>query len=60
MAIAFARLQYVKRSAGQNACHKAAYNGRTTVTNERTGETYNYANKGDNVYHDSLTPSWSA
>lgn len=56
MAIAFARLQYVKRSAGQNACHKAAYNGRTTVTNERTGETYNYANKGDNVYHEVLLP----
>ena len=56
MAIAFARLQYVKRSAGQNACHKAAYNGRTAITNERTGETYNYANKGDSAHHEILLP----
>ena len=56
MAIAFARLQYVKRSAGQNACHKAAYNGRTIVTNERTGESYNYANKGDSAHHEILLP----
>jgi len=56
MAIAFARLQYVKRSAGQNACHKAAYNGRTAVTNERTGESYNYANKGDSAHHEILLP----
>ncbi|MDP3936209.1 MAG: AAA family ATPase [Alphaproteobacteria bacterium] len=56
MAIAFARLQYVKRSAGQNACHKAAYNGRTTITNERTGESYNYANKGDSTHHEILLP----
>lgn len=56
MAIAFARLQYVKRSAGQNACHKAAYNGRMTVTNERTGESYNYANKGDSAHHEVLIP----
>lgn len=56
MAIAFARLQYVKRSAGQNACHKAAYNGRTAITNERTGESYNYANKGDSAHHEILLP----
>lgn len=56
MAIAFARLQYVKRSAGQNACHKAAYNGRMAVTNERTGESYNYANKGDGAHHEILLP----
>ena len=57
MAIAFARLQYVKRSAGQNACHKAAYNGRMAVTNERTGESYNYANKGDSAHHEVLLPN---
>lgn len=56
MAIAFARIQFVKRSAGQNACHKAAYNGRMAVTNERTGESYNYANKGDGAYHVVLLP----
>jgi Ti-type conjugative transfer relaxase TraA len=56
VAIAFARLQYVKRSAGQNACHKAAYNGRTAITNERTGESYNYANKGDSAHHEILLP----
>jgi hypothetical protein len=56
VAIAFARLQYVKRSAEQNACHKAAYNGRTIVTNERTGESYNYANKGDSAHHEILLP----
>lgn len=56
MAIAFARLQYVKRSAGQNACHKAAYNGRMAISNERTGESYNYASKGDSVHHEILLP----
>jgi Ti-type conjugative transfer relaxase TraA len=56
LAIAFARIQFVKRSAGQNACHKAAYNGRTSITNERTGESYNYANKGDGAYHAVLLP----
>ncbi|MDP3936095.1 MAG: AAA family ATPase [Alphaproteobacteria bacterium] len=56
MAIAFARIQFVKRSAGQNACHKAAYNGRMAVTNERTGESYNYIQKGDGAYHAVLLP----
>jgi Ti-type conjugative transfer relaxase TraA len=56
LAIAFARIQFVKRSAGQNACHKAAYNGRMAVTNERTGESYNYIQKGDGAYHAVLLP----
>lgn len=56
MAIAFARIQFVKRSNGQNACHKAAYNGRMAVTNERTGESYNYIQKGDGAYHAVLLP----
>lgn len=56
MAIAFARLQYVKRSAGQNACHKAAYNGRTKVYDERIGKTFNYTHKGDSAHHEILLP----
>jgi hypothetical protein len=31
MAIGFARIEFVKRSAGKNACAKAAYNSRGTI-----------------------------
>jgi len=56
LAIQFARLQYVKRSAGQSVCHKAAYNGRLFIHDERLEKTFNYTNKTDSVYHAILLP----
>ena len=38
MAIQFARAEYVSRSSGKNACCKSAYNARSKVTDEKTGE----------------------
>jgi Ti-type conjugative transfer relaxase TraA len=56
LAIAFARIQFVKRSIGQNACHKSAYCARSIVKDEQTGTTYNYSDKGDQVYHAVVLP----
>lgn len=56
MAIAFARIQFVKRSEGRNSCQKAAYAGRMKVHDERTGQTFDYSHKGDSVYHEILLP----
>ena len=56
MAIQFARLQYVKRSQGQSACHKAAYNGRFSLYDHRLEKGFDYSNKTDGVYHTILLP----
>lgn len=56
MAIQFARLQYVKRSAGQSVCHKAAYNGRISIYDERLEKTFRYDDKTDSAYHAILLP----
>lgn len=56
MAIQFARVEYVSRSSGGNACHKAAYNERSVIRCERTGELFNFKNKGDLSYHEILLP----
>ena len=56
MAIQFARIEIVGRSSGGNACCKGAYNARSKVTDMQTNITYNFSNKGDNVYHAMLLP----
>ena len=56
MAIQFARLQYVKRSIGQSVCHKAAYNGRLSIHDERLEKTFSYDDKTDSAYHVILLP----
>jgi Ti-type conjugative transfer relaxase TraA len=56
MAIQFARVEIVGRASGGNACCKGAYNARTIVKDERTNITYNFSNRGDNVYHVMLLP----
>src|SRR5438105_824499 len=57
MAIQFARCQYISRSTGGNACRKAAYNGRTSISCERTGETFSYQSKEEVAHHEVLLPS---
>ena len=56
MAIQFARIELVGRATGGNACCKGAYNARTKVKDEKSNVTYNFSNKGDNVYHAILLP----
>lgn len=60
MAIGFARLEFVKRSAGKNACAKAAYNGRERIhfngTNFSPKMTYDWSFKEKPVYHEILLP----
>ncbi len=56
MAIQFARIAYVSRSTGGNACRKAAYNERSKITCERTGEVFNWNSKSDLAHHEVLLP----
>ena len=56
MAIAFARLEVVSRSKGSNACLKAAYNERTKINCERTGQTFFFGHRDGNVHHEVLLP----
>ncbi len=56
MAIQFARTQYVSRSTGGNACRKAAYNERSVMKCERTGEIFYFADHSDNVHHEIMLP----
>lgn len=61
MAIGYARLEFVKRSDGKNACCKSAYNSRSTVKfqgHEHSPEkTYNWSQKSSPAYHDILLPN---
>lgn len=56
MAIAFARFQYVSRSSGGNACLKSAYNERSQMTCERSGQTFFFKHRDGNVCHEVLLP----
>ena len=56
MAIQFARIEHVQRSAGAKACCKGAYNARTIIKDEKTNVIYNFQNRGDDVYHEILLP----
>jgi Ti-type conjugative transfer relaxase TraA len=56
MAIQFARMQYVSRTNGGNACRKSSYNMRGIVNCERTGETFNFTDQKDLFYHEVLLP----
>lgn len=56
MAIAFGRVERVSRGAGGNACCKGAYNARSKIVDERTGEIFNFTKRGGNLYHEMLLP----
>ncbi len=56
MAIAFARIEFVSRSKGASACNSSAYNARSIVVDERTGEVFDYTKRDGNVYHEVLLP----
>ena len=56
MAIQFARIEILSRKSGGNACCKGAYNARTKVLDEKTGEVFNFTKQGGNVHHEILLP----
>ena len=57
MAIGFAKSRYIGRSSGGSACRSGAYNARSEIVDERTGEVFNFKERGGNVYHEILLPS---
>jgi Ti-type conjugative transfer relaxase TraA len=56
MAIEFARVRYIKRTDGGNACRSSAYNARTDLPCERTGERFYFAHRDPVLHHDVLLP----
>jgi Ti-type conjugative transfer relaxase TraA len=60
MAIAFARLEFVKRSSGKNACGKAAYNSRSRIlfhgSQWQEARTYDWTSRAPPSYHEVLLP----
>ncbi|MDG1437107.1 MAG: AAA family ATPase [Rickettsiaceae bacterium] len=56
MAIQFARIKIHSRKNGANACRTSAYNARSKITDEKTGEVFDFTKKGGNVYHQVLLP----
>lgn len=63
MAIGFARLEFVSRSAGKNACHKSAYNARERIHFEGgrffPEKTYDFRWKEPPAYHATFIPSFA-
>jgi Ti-type conjugative transfer relaxase TraA len=60
MAIEFARVRYVSRSDGGNACRSAAYNARSDVRCERTGERFFFGHRDPGIHHEVLLPEGAA
>ena len=56
MAIEFARVRYVSRSDGGNACRSAAYNARSDVRCDRTGERFFFGHRDPGIHHEVLLP----
>ncbi|EOV61605.1 MobQ family relaxase [Escherichia coli] len=56
MAIFHLDFKIVKRSEGKSSVAKAAYHARCRITDERTGDTYNYSRRNDLSGHFILAP----
>ena len=59
MAIQYARLRYISRSKGMNACSRAAYNGNLKIRDNKIGKTFDFSKKSTNVYHEILLPLYA-
>lgn len=57
MAIFHLDFKIVKRSEGRSSVAKAAYHARCRITDERTGDTYNYSHRTDLYGHFILAPA---
>lgn len=58
MAIQFARMEYVSRSQGKNACCKVAYNARERIVDHKTNVTYTFERLCDLEHSEILLPSY--
>ena len=58
MAIEFAKIRFVGKSTNGNACNSSAYNARSKIVDEKTGEIFDYTKRGGNVYHEILLPKY--
>ncbi len=56
MAIEFARVRYVTRTDGGNACRSAAYNARSDIRCERTAERFFFAHRDPGLHHEVILP----
>ncbi|MDR4899305.1 MobQ family relaxase [Yersinia kristensenii] len=56
MAIFHLEFKIVKRSEGMSSCRKAAYHARCRITDDRTGNTYDFSHRTDLFHHQILAP----
>ncbi|EMU6157834.1 MobQ family relaxase [Yersinia enterocolitica] len=56
MAIFHLEFKIVKRSEGMSSCRKAAYHSRSKITDDRTGNTYDFSHRSDLFHHQILAP----
>lgn len=56
MAIFHLEFKIVKRSEGMSSCRKAAYHTRCRITDDRTGNTYDFSYRSDLFHHQILAP----
>ncbi|MBN3181925.1 MobA/MobL family protein [Pectobacterium brasiliense] len=59
MAIFHLEFKIVKRSEGMSSCRKAAYHARCKITDDRTGNTYDFSHRTDLFYHQILAPVYA-
>ncbi|AOR59248.1 MobQ family relaxase [Pectobacterium parmentieri] len=57
MAIFHLEFKIVKRSEGMSSCRKAAYHSRSRITDDRTGNTYDFSHRSDLFHHQILAPA---
>ncbi|HDL6722266.1 TPA: MobA/MobL family protein [Yersinia enterocolitica] len=57
MAIFHLEFKIVKRSEGMSSCRKAAYHARCRITDDRTGNTYDFSHRTDLFHHQILAPA---
>lgn len=56
MAIFHLEFKIVKRSEGMSSCRKVAYHARCRITDDRTGNTYDFSHRSDLFHHQILAP----
>ncbi|BES85932.1 MobA/MobL family protein [Pectobacterium carotovorum] len=59
MAIFHLEFKIVKRSEGMSSCRKAAYHARCKITDDRTGNTYDFSHRSDLFHHQILAPVYA-
>lgn len=60
MAIMHINFKILKRSEGKSSIYLAAYNNRDKLKDERTGATWNYTKKKDDLYHSEIMLPYNA